>query len=78
MILNILHSWYDSIYYYNKNHLLSKVVKSNDFNKVYLYLADFDKIISIRMEDEEFLFEMNLPVGKYDMEARLFDADGRA
>ena len=47
------------------------------FTKAFLYLADFSKILDISPADKEVTFSMNLPAGKFDMEARLIDKDGR-
>ena len=47
------------------------------FEEAFLYIADFSKTIKINEGDQEVTFQMKLPAGKYDMEARLIDSEGR-
>ena len=48
-----------------------------DFTKAFLYIADFKETIKINKGEEEVVFEMKLAAGKFDMEARLIDKEGR-
>lgn len=48
-----------------------------NFKKAYLYVADFSKEKAIKQGDEEVVFEMKLPKGKFDLEASLFDDEDR-
>ncbi len=48
------------------------------FKEAYLYVADFEKSAEIKNNDEEINFTMRLPKGKFDLEARLFDKEGKA
>lgn len=47
------------------------------FEEAFLYIADFRKTLKINQGDEEVTFKMKLPEGKFDMEAKLVDAEGR-
>lgn len=47
------------------------------FTEAFLYIADFIKTDKIKEGQEEVVFNMKLPEGKFDMEARLIDAEGR-
>ena len=49
----------------------------NNFNKGYLYVADFKGEKLIEEGDDEVVFEMNLPKGKFDLEASFFDSEDR-
>jgi hypothetical protein len=51
-------------------------VKTN-FKKGYLYVADFKGEKLIEQGDEEVVFKMKLPKGKFDLEASLFDSEDR-
>lgn len=51
-------------------------VKTN-FKKGYLYVADFKAEKLIKKGDEEVVFKMKLPKGKFDLEASLFDSEDR-
>ena len=46
-----------------------------NFKKGYLYVADFKAEKLIEQGDEEVVFEMKLPKGKFDLEASLFDTE---
>jgi hypothetical protein len=48
-----------------------------EFQEAYLYIADFQNTQKILEGDKEVSFTMKLPAGKFDMEARLMDKDGR-
>jgi len=48
-----------------------------NFKKGYLYVADFKAEKLIEHGDEEVVFEMKLPKGKFDLEASLFDTEDR-
>jgi arylsulfatase A-like enzyme len=47
------------------------------FVKAFLNIADFNKTIKINDGQDEVVFKMKLPEGKFDMEARLIDAENR-
>ena len=49
----------------------------NDFEKVYLYVADLDQTAKIESGQKEVSFTTKVSAGKYDMEAQLIDKDGR-
>lgn len=48
------------------------------FREAFLYVADFQKKAEINEGDKEISFTMELPKGKFDVEARLFDQEGKA
>jgi hypothetical protein len=48
-----------------------------DFEEAYLYIADFKSRKEIKKDSGEISFRLYLQKGRYDMEARLFDAEGR-
>lgn len=48
-----------------------------DFREAFLYIAGFKKTLEIGAGDEEVTFNLELPGGKFDMEARLIDTEGR-
>jgi hypothetical protein len=45
------------------------------FKEAFLYIADFSKTVAIEEGADEVRFEMKLTAGKYNMEARLLDAE---
>lgn len=47
------------------------------FKKASLYIADINQTKEIHPGEEEIIFEGKLPRGKFDMEARLIDNEGR-
>ncbi|MEN8201015.1 MAG: arylsulfatase [Bacteroidota bacterium] len=59
-------------------HLQKAMPESNNvgFREAFLYIADFSGRIEIPDGASEVNFEMNLPEGKFDMEAQLIDAQG--
>jgi arylsulfatase A-like enzyme len=49
----------------------------NDFIEARLYVAGLTKSLEIKEDQAEVTFNVKIPAGKYDMEARLIDADHR-
>lgn len=49
----------------------------NDFTKAHLYVAGQTKKVDIKEGQEEVTFKLNIPAGKYDMEAQLIDEMNR-
>ncbi|MBM1105010.1 arylsulfatase [Aurantibacter crassamenti] len=49
----------------------------SDFDKAYLYIADFEKTSKIEKSQKEVSFTAQISAGKYDMEAQLIDIDNR-
>ncbi len=49
--------------------------KKANFNKAYLYVADFQKTQEFEQSTDEVTFTMNLPKGKFDLEASFFDTE---
>jgi len=58
---------------------LQKVMRGsekNDFEKVYLYVANMEENAMIEPGQSEVTFSGKIPAGKYDMEAQLIDKEG--
>ena len=51
--------------------------EKSDFESAYLYVANIAKSVNIEEGQAEVTFTGNIPAGKYDMEAKLTDKDGR-
>ncbi|MCK9343347.1 MAG: arylsulfatase [Massilibacteroides sp.] len=49
----------------------------NDFTSVFLNVGSITKEADIKPADQEISFIVNIPEGKYDMEAQLIDREGR-
>ena len=59
-----------------RNSAIPASIKS-DFDKAFLYVADVNESAKITEGQEEVTFKVNIPAGKYDLEAKLIDKDKR-